>query len=81
LDRKNAETKVQRFRNCNPEARTLFAALNQGCQIFLVTTYQDVKSTPSDNKIYEIAIAYMKNYKAVKYTNVYHCKAFKHLLK
>jgi hypothetical protein len=46
--------------------------LDQGCQIFRVSTYQNGKNIPNNQKLYQIAIKYM---------NIFHCKTLQNLPK
>jgi hypothetical protein len=59
--------------------------VNQGCQIFLETTYQNGKNIPNDHKMYQTAIKYTicpKNRQnGHKNTNSFHCKTFQNLPK
>jgi hypothetical protein len=59
---------------------------NQGCQIFLGATYQNVKDIPNNHKISQITIKYTKrpqntsngrktDQMAIKYTSIFHSQA------
>jgi hypothetical protein len=41
--------------------------LAQGCQIFLITTYQNGKNVPNNHKIYQMAVQYVDQM-VIKYT-------------
>jgi hypothetical protein len=57
----------------------------KGCQIFLGTTYQNMKNLPNDQQVYQMAINIPNGHKmcqmAIKYANIFHSKTLQNLLK